>query len=303
MKRGDCVIYESTVYPGATEEICIPVLEVESGLTLNKDFHVGYSPERINPGDPERRLTNIKKITSGSCEEALDRVDDLYARIIEAGTFRTSSIKVAEAAKVIENTQRDLNIALMNELAIIFEKMGIDTASVLNAATTKWNFIPFKPGLVGGHCIGVDPYYLTYKAQELGYNPEIILAGRKINDGMSSYIADRVESLASCENIDPANARALVLGYTFKENCPDIRNTKVKDLVKILKNRFSEVSIYDPWVDSSELSGEEKRDFISLLDNNERYDVVILAVAHRIFLIWGSKGLKNFAKLRLFYLT
>ena len=295
LKQGDIVVYESTVYPGATEEFCVPFLEQQSGLKLNKDFYVGYSPERINPGDKEHRLPTILKVTSGSTPEVADYVDAVYRSIITAGTHKASSIKVAEAAKVIENTQRDVNIALVNELAMIFERVGIDTEEVLEAAGTKWNFLPFRPGLVGGHCIGVDPYYLTYKAQQLGYNPEMILAGRRINDNMSIYIASRIVKLMLTNGMQPLKSRVLVLGLTFKENCPDVRNTKVIDIVRELKTYGSRVDVHDPWADA-EIAKEEYR--VDLLSNPEKgaYDVVVLAVAHREFRDLGSDGIRAYGK-------
>jgi len=256
IKRDDIIIYESTVYPGATEEICVPILEQVSGLTFNTDFFVGYSPERINPGDKEHRVTNIFKITSGSTPETADTVDALYNVIITAGTHKASSIKVAEAAKIIENTQRDVNIALINELAILFNKLNIDTEEVLLAAGTKWNFLPFKPGLVGGHCISVDPYYLTHKAQAVGYNPEIILAGRRLNDNMGCYIASQVIKLMLKKSIHITKARILIMGLTFKENCPDIRNTRVVDIINEFKTYGAQVDVYDPWVDPKETEHE-----------------------------------------------
>lgn len=280
LKKGDIVIYESTVYPGATEEVCVPVLEKVSGLTFNKDFFAGYSPERINPGDKEHRVTTIKKVTSGSTPEIADEVDALYADIITAGTHKASSIKVAEAAKVIENTQRDLNIALMNELSMIFARLGIDTHEVLAAAGTKWNFLPFKPGLVGGHCIGVDPYYLTHKAQAVGYHPEIILAGRRVNDNMGPYAAAELVKCMIKAGQTIANARVLILGLTFKENCPDLRNTRVIDVVKELEEFGCQVDVADCWADNEEAKHEYG---ITLTDEfaNDAYDAVILAVPHQ----------------------
>ncbi len=281
LKPGDVVIYESTVYPGATEEICVPVLEEVSGLAFNRDFFVGYSPERINPGDRAHRLETIVKITSGSTPEAAAFVDALYRTVVQAGTHRAPSIRVAEAAKVIENTQRDLNIALVNELAMLFHRLGLDTTDVLEAAGTKWNFLPFRPGLVGGHCIGVDPYYLTHKAQEVGHHPEIILAGRRINDGMGRYVAGEVVKLMNRKRILAAGARVLVLGLAFKENCPDLRNTKVIDLVRELEEFGAEVTVHDPWVDAGEARAEYG---IVLADAPGRgYDAVVLAVAHDEF--------------------
>jgi len=284
LKKDDIVIYESTVYPGATEEECIPVLEKFSGLKFNEDFYCGYSPERINPGDKEHTVTKIPKVTSGSTPEIGQKVDDLYSSIITAGTHLAPSIKVAEAAKVIENSQRDINIAFVNELAIIFNKLDIDTEAVLEAAGTKWNFLPFRPGLVGGHCIGVDPYYLTYKAQEVGYNPEIILAGRRLNDNMGIYVANQVLKLMILKEHRIAGAKVLVLGITFKENCPDIRNSRVIDVIRELQEFGTDVEVYDPWAESSEVQREYG---ISLIDHSEliiqNYDVVVLAVAHNEF--------------------
>jgi len=295
IKKNDFVVYESTVYPGATEEVCIPIIEEGSGLTLNKDFYAGYSPERINPGDKEHRVTNILKVTSGSTPEAADLIDEVYKSIITAGTHKTSSIKVAEAAKVIENTQRDLNIALVNELAIIFNRLGIDTEEVLQAAGTKWNFLPFRPGLVGGHCIGVDPYYLTYKAQEIGYTPEIILAGRRINDRMGEYIASRVTQQMMSKKIHVVDSNILILGLAFKENCPDLRNSRVIDIVKELKRYHANVDVYDPWVNPEE-SIEEYN--ITLIDKLQpgNYDAVILAVAHHQFKELGIDHIKSLCK-------
>ena len=282
LKPGDLVIYESTVYPGATEEVCVPVLERESGLRFNRDFHCGYSPERINPGDRTHRLPDIRKVTSGSTPEAAARVDALYARIITAGTFLAESIRVAEAAKVIENTQRDLNIALVNELALIFDRMGIDTLSVLEAAGTKWNFLPFRPGLVGGHCIGVDPYYLTHKAEAIGYHPQIILAGRRINDRMGSHVAERLVKEMIRRAIPVHGARVLVLGLTFKENCPDLRNTRIVDLVAELEEYETRVDVVDPMVDP-----EQARAAYGIASHRSApgsgYDAIVLAVAHDAF--------------------
>lgn len=297
LKAGDIVIYESTVYPGATEEICVPVLEDVSGLKFNVDFFCGYSPERINPGDKEHRLPSIKKVTSGSTSFIAKMVDDLYAQIITAGTYMASSIKVAEAAKVIENTQRDLNIALMNELSLIFNKLGIDTLEVLQAAGTKWNFLPFRPGLVGGHCIGVDPYYLTNKAQQVGYYPEVILAGRRINDGMSAYVADQLIKLMLRKNIPVLGGRVLVLGLTFKENCPDIRNTKVVDVVNELKNYNIAVDIYDPWIDVNEAKSEYGLTCLSSEPIKGAYDAIVLAVGHSQFVALGEVGIKSFGRV------
>ena len=282
LKKGDVVVFESTVYPGATEEVCVPIMEAGSGLTFNQDFYIGYSPERINPGDKEHRVTNILKVTSGSTPEVADYVDALYASIITAGTHKASSIKVAEAAKVIENTQRDVNIALINELALIFDKLGIDTLEVLEAAGTKWNFLPFRPGLVGGHCIGVDPYYLTHKAQEIGYHPEIILAGRRINDGMGSHVVQRVVKLMTQSRIHAVDARVLILGFTFKENCPDLRNTRVIDIIKEFNDYHADVDVYDPWVNADELEHEYGIRPIDKLADGQ-YDAIVLAVAHDQF--------------------
>ncbi|WP_407578642.1 Vi polysaccharide biosynthesis UDP-N-acetylglucosamine C-6 dehydrogenase TviB [Citrobacter koseri] len=282
IKKNDIVIYESTVYPGATEEVCIPVLEKTSGLTFNKDFFAGYSPERINPGDKEHRVTTIKKITSGSTPEVAEIVDQLYKSIIIAGTHKASSLQVAEAAKVIENTQRDLNIALINELAVIFNKLGIDTEEVLKAAGTKWNFLPFRPGLVGGHCIGVDPYYLTHKAQAIGYHPEVILAGRRINDSMSKYIASQLVKAMIKKRILVDGAKVLIMGLTFKENCPDLRNTKVVDIVAELKDYNIAVDIFDPWVSPIDAKHEYNIDVMTSLPS-EKYDAAIFAVAHYQF--------------------
>jgi len=293
LQKGDIVVYESTVYPGATEEFCVPLLEKDSGLEMNKDFYVGYSPERINPGDKQHRLPSILKVTSGSTPEAADFIDTVYQSIITAGTHKTSSIKVAEAAKVIENTQRDVNIALVNELAMIFERVGIDTEEVLEAAGTKWNFLPFRPGLVGGHCIGVDPYYLTYKAQQLGYHPQMILAGRRINDNMSLYVASRVIKRMLRKGIQPQGSRVLVLGLTFKENCPDLRNTKVVDIVKELSSYGAQVDVHDPWVDATEAKQEYGLDLVSSPDKGA-YDGVIVAVAHDEFRALGARGIRGF---------
>ena len=282
LNKGNIVIYESTVYPGATEEECVPILERESGLKFNKDFFCGYSPERINPGDKEHTLTKIKKVTSGSTPDVAKFVDDLYSEIIEAGTFLASSIKVAEAAKVIENAQRDINIAFVNELSIIFNKLKIDTKSVLDAASTKWNFLPFQPGLVGGHCIGVDPYYLTHKAIEVGYNPEMILAGRRLNDGMGSYVADQVSKLMTKKRIHVVGSKVLIMGLTFKENCPDLRNTRVVDLINGLKEFDCQVDVFDPWVDKDEANNEYG---ITPIDKpmKDAYDAIVLTVAHQEF--------------------
>ena len=295
LKKGDIVIYESTVYPGATEEICVPILERQSGLVFNKDFYCGYSPERINPGDKERRVTTIKKVTAGSTPEVATEVDELYKEIITAGTHKAASIKVAEAAKVIENTQRDVNIALINELALIFNKLEIDTESVLEAAGTKWNFLPFRPGLVGGHCIGVDPYYLTHKALEVGYNPEMILAGRRLNDSMGSYVADQVSKLMTKKRIHVVDANVLIMGLTFKENCPDLRNTRVVDLVEEFEGFNCNVDVYDPWVDKDEAVHEYG---IKPIDQpvEGKYDAILLAVAHDEFKELSLKQIKAFGK-------
>ena len=292
LQKGDIVIYESTVYPGCTEEDCVPVLEQSSGLVFNKDFFCGYSPERINPGDKEHTVSKIKKVTSGSTDEIAQVVDDLYKSIITAGTFKATSIKVAEAAKVIENSQRDINIAFVNELAKIFNKLNIDTHDVLAAASSKWNFLPFKPGLVGGHCIGVDPYYLAQKAQEVGYHPEIILSGRRMNDSMGAYIASEVVKLMVAKEIPVKGAKTLLLGITFKENCPDIRNTKAIDVYNELKAFHMDIDLYDPWANAAEV----KREFDVELKTsiaNEKYDTIILAVAHKQFLSLDLKSLKN----------
>lgn len=295
LKVGDVVIYESTVYPGATEEECIPILERMSGLTFNQDFYAGYSPERINPGDKEHRVTTILKVTSGSTPAAADFVDQLYASIIIAGTHKAESIKVAEAAKVIENTQRDLNIALINELAVIFNKMGIDTEAVLKAAGTKWNFLPFRPGLVGGHCIGVDPYYLTYKAQAIGYHPEVILAGRRINDNMGRYVVSELVKVMLNRRLHVNGARVLVMGLTFKENCPDIRNTKVVDIIEELNSYGVITDVFDPWVNAME--AEHEYGIIPIQQPRQgNYDAIILAVAHEQFRALGADGVKALAK-------
>ncbi len=293
LSKGDIVIYESTVYPGATEEVCVPILEKISGLTFNRDFFCGYSPERINPGDKEHRLTDIVKVTSGSTPEIAKRVDSLYKTIISAGTFPASSIRVAEAAKVIENTQRDVNIALINELSLIFNKLGINTSEVLQAAGTKWNFLPFTPGLVGGHCIGVDPYYLTHKAQEVGYHPNMILAGRRLNDNMGKYIASRVIKLMLQKHIEVSRARILVMGLTFKENCPDLRNTKVVDIISEFFDYGISVDVYDPWVDSKEAQQEYNLNLVTHLEESS-YDALVLAVAHHQF---KSMSILDFRKL------
>jgi UDP-N-acetyl-D-galactosamine dehydrogenase len=295
LKKGDIVIYESTVYPGCTEEDCVPVLENYSGLKFNQDFFCGYSPERINPGDKEHRVTTIKKVTAGSTPEIADLVDALYNEIVTVGTHKAESIKVAEAAKVIENTQRDLNIALINELALIFNKMGIDTEAVLKAAGSKWNFLPFRPGLVGGHCIGVDPYYLTHKAQSIGYNPEIILAGRRLNDSMGTYVVSQLVKAMTKKHIQVEGARILVMGLTFKENCPDLRNTRVVDIVSELKEYNCDVDVYDPWV-----SVEEARHEYGIMPiakaYPESYDAIVLAVAHQQFKNMGAAAIRAFGK-------
>ena len=295
LSAGDIVVYESTVYPGATEEACIPVLEKVSGLTFNQDFYAGYSPERINPGDKLHRVTNILKITSGSTPEVADYVDQVYNLVIEAGTHKAASIKVAEAAKVIENTQRDVNIALINELALIFNKMGIDTEAVLEAAGTKWNFLPFRPGLVGGHCIGVDPYYLTHKAQSMGYHPEIILAGRRLNDGMGAYVVTQLVKAMLKKRIQVEDAKVLILGLSFKENCPDIRNTRIIDIVNELKEYHIQADVYDPWVDVSEAEHEYGITPVQTLENG-KYDAVILAVAHQQFKVMGADAIRALGK-------
>jgi UDP-N-acetyl-D-galactosamine dehydrogenase len=293
--KGDIVVYESTVYPGCTEEYCLPIIEQLSGLKFNRDFFAGYSPERINPGDKAHRLTTIKKVTSGSTPEVADVVDAVYASIIAAGTHKAPSIQVAEAAKVIENTQRDLNIALINELSLIFERLGIDTQDVLEAAGTKWNFLKFTPGLVGGHCIGVDPYYLTSKAEEIGYHPEMILAGRRLNDGMALHVALRVVKLMIKRSIQPAGARALVLGLTFKENCPEVRNTKVADVVAELKAYGVNVDVHDPWVDPAE-AREEYGIEVTGKPAAGTYDAVVIAVAHREFVALGAEGIHAYGR-------
>ncbi len=295
LDKEDIVIYESTVYPGATEEVCVPILEQQSGLQFNKDFYCGYSPERINPGDKEHRITTIKKVTSGSTPEVATQVDSLYRQIIIAGTHKASSIKVAEAAKVIENTQRDVNIALINELAIIFNKLDIDTEAVLEAAGTKWNFLPFRPGLVGGHCIGVDPYYLTHKSIEAGYTPEMILAGRRLNDNMGHYIADQVSKLMIKKRINIVNSNILIMGLTFKENCPDIRNTRVVDLVEEFKSFGCNVDVYDPWVNKEEAIYEYNIKPINKPIGG-KYDTVLLAVAHDEFKILSLDQIKSYGK-------
>lgn len=295
LTRGNVVIYESTVYPGTTEEVCVPVLERISGLTYNAEFFVGYSPERINPGDKEHRVTSIKKVTSGSTPEIANLVDDLYSEIVTAGTYKAESIKVAEAAKVIENTQRDLNIALINELAMIFNKIGIDTEAVLRAAETKWNFLPFRPGLVGGHCIGVDPYYLTYKAQSIGYHPEIILAGRRLNDGMGAYVASQLVKAMLKKRLHVEGSRVLVMGLTFKENCPDLRNTRVIDIIKELNEYNIKVDVYDPWVNATD--AEHEYGLSPVVEPAIRtYDAVVLAVGHEQFKKLGATGIREYTK-------
>ncbi|RLP22101.1 nucleotide sugar dehydrogenase [Mesorhizobium sp. YM1C-6-2] len=296
LREGGVVIYESTVYPGCTREVCVPLLEELSGLTLNEGFHVGYSPERANPGDRQHRLTTITKVTSGSTPEAADAIDALYGSIVRAGTHKASSIEVAEAAKVIENTQRDLNIALMNELAIIFSRLGIDTLEVLAAAQTKWNFLPFRPGLVGGHCIGVDPYYLTHKAQEAGYHPEVILAGRRINDGMGRYVADQVARLMMKRGFPVVGSRILVMGLAFKENCPDIRNSKAIDIVRELKQFNAEVDVWDPWISAETCREEADLDSLCGPPAPGVYDAVVVAVAHREFVEAGAAGVRALGK-------
>jgi len=295
IKRGDVVVYESTVYPGATEEVCLPIIEKVSGLKFNTDFFAGYSPERINPGDKSHRLATITKVTSGSTPAVADLVDRLYGSIITAGTYKASSIRVAEAAKVIENTQRDLNIALINELSLIFERLGIDTEEVLRAAGTKWNFLPFRPGLVGGHCIGVDPYYLTFKAQEIGYHPEIILAGRRINDSMGEVVVDRVVKLMTYRKMHIVDSNVLILGLAFKENCPDIRNTRVVDLVRELKRYHANVDVHDPWVHAPDAIEEYG---LALVDSppEKHYDAIILAVAHDQFRTMGIDAIRALGK-------
>jgi len=295
LRKGDVVIYESTVYPGATEEVCIPILEQESGLVFNRDFYAGYSPERINPGDHEHRLPTIVKITSGSTPEIAEFVNNLYGTIITAGTFKASSIKVAEAAKVIENTQRDVNIALINELALIFNRLGIDTLEVLKAAGTKWNFLPFRPGLVGGHCIGVDPYYLTHKAQEVGYHPEMILAGRRLNDDMGRYIASQTVKLMLKKRIHVADANILIMGLTFKENCPDLRNTRVVDIIDELISYGANIEVFDPWADPDEAKAYYGVTMIDTLPVNH-YDGVVLAVAHKEFMELNGTDFKKICR-------
>jgi len=292
MPQGAVVIYESTVYPGATEEVCVPVLEKFSGKTFNTDFFCGYSPERINPGDKEHRLPTIRKVTSGSTHEVAEAVDELYAQIISAGTHKASSIKVAEAAKVIENTQRDVNIALMNELSLIFHRLDIDTLEVLQAAGTKWNFLPFRPGLVGGHCIGVDPYYLTHKAQEVGYHPEVILAGRRINDNMAQHVADETVKLMLRKGLNVLGSKILVLGLTFKENCPDVRNTKVVDIIRSLRAYNAHVDIFDPWINVADAEHEYGLQCLTQLPAPGEYAAIVLAVGHQQFVAMGEVGIK-----------
>ncbi len=295
LSRGNVVVFESTVYPGCTEEVCVPILEQASGLVFDRDFHVGYSPERINPGDRDHRLADIVKVTSGSSPQAAGFIDALYASIVSAGTHRAPSIKVAEAAKVIENTQRDLNIALVNDLAMLFNRLGIDTLDVLEAAGTKWNFLPFRPGLVGGHCIGVDPWYLTHKAQEVGHHPDMILAGRRTNDGMGGYVASRVVQLMVRKGIDPAQARVLVLGLAFKENCPDLRNTRVADLVAALRDSGARVDVHDPWVDAALARSTYGIDMVGEPESGA-YDAVVVAVGHRQFHALGADGVRRLGR-------
>jgi UDP-N-acetyl-D-galactosamine dehydrogenase len=295
LKKGDVVVYESTVYPGCTEEVCVPILERVSGLKFNKDFFAGYSPERINPGDKQHRLTTIRKVTSGSTPAVAEFVDTLYRSIVEAGTHRASTIRVAEAAKVIENTQRDVNIALINELALILNRMGIDTEEVLLAAGSKWNFLPFRPGLVGGHCIGVDPYYLTHKAQAIGYHPEMILAGRRINDNMGTYVAQQIAELMIKRRIQVCDARILVMGLTFKENCPDVRNTKIVDVVRELEKFGSRVDIHDPWADPEEARHEYGVRLVRKLRPGT-YDAIVMGVAHEQFRKMGIARIRELAR-------
>jgi len=295
LNQDDVVIFESTVYPGATEEVCVPILEKVSGLKFNQDFFAGYSPERINPGDKQHRLPAIKKITSGSTPEIADFVDHLYQTIITAGTHKTSSIRVAEAAKVIENTQRDVNIALINELAMLFNKLELDTEEILEAAGTKWNFLPFRPGLVGGHCIGVDPYYLTFKAEEVGYRPEIILAGRRLNDDMGAYVVNQVVHLMTQRRIHIVDSKVLVMGLTFKENCPDLRNTRVIDIINEFKSLHANVDVYDPWVDIDEARKEYDVTVVNEPEQNS-YDAIILAVPHKQFKALGAKSIRSYGK-------
>ncbi|MET0012455.1 MAG: Vi polysaccharide biosynthesis UDP-N-acetylglucosamine C-6 dehydrogenase TviB [Sedimenticola sp.] len=295
LSPGDIVIYESTVYPGATEEVCVPILEKGSGLVFNKDFFAGYSPERINPGDKEHRVSTILKVTSGSTPEVAGRVDQLYRQVITAGTHLASSIRVAEAAKVIENTQRDVNIALINELSMIFNRLGIDTLEVLEAAGTKWNFLPFRPGLVGGHCIGVDPYYLTHKAQEIGFHPAMVLAGRRTNDGMGAYITSQIVKEMIKRNIPVGGGRILILGLTFKENCPDLRNTRIVDIIEEFNSYNADVDVYDPWVNPQE--AEEEYGITPIVKPEPgTYDAVVMAVAHREFVEMGSEAIRALGK-------
>ncbi len=296
LSRGAVVVYESTVYPGCTEGVCVPILEAVSGLKVNEDFFVGYSPERINPGDRERRLETIVKVTSGSTPEAAAAVDALYREVVPVGTHLAPSIMVAEAAKVIENTQRDLNIALMNELAIIFHKMGLDTNEVLAAAGTKWNFLPFRPGLVGGHCIGVDPYYLTYRAEEIGYHPQVILAGRRINDGMGEHLAGRVARLMMQRGFPVVGSRILVMGLTFKENCPDVRNTRVVDVIAALREFHAEIDVWDPWVDRDEARREFGIELLEAMPEPGSFDAVVLAVGHREFAALGAERVRGMGR-------
>ncbi len=295
LSADDIVIYESTVYPGATEEVCVPILSEQSGLVFNQNFFVGYSPERINPGDKEHGVTTIQKVTAGSTPETADFVDDLYKAIITAGTYKASSVMVAEAAKVIENTQRDVNIALINELAMIFKRMNIDTEEVLRAAGTKWNFLPFRPGLVGGHCIGVDPYYLTHKAIELGYHPEMILAGRRINDAMGSYVVEQITRLMTQSRIHIVDSNILIMGLTFKENCPDLRNTRVTDIINNFSELHANIDVYDPWVDADETFEEYGFRPIKEPQMNH-YDAIVLAVSHRQFIDMGVEAVRKFGK-------
>ena len=297
LNHGNVVIYESTVYPGATEEVCVPILERTSKLTFNKDFTVGYSPERINPGDKQHRLPNIKKVTAGSTPETANIVDKLYQTIITAGTYKVSSIRVAEAAKIIENTQRDVNIALVNELAMLFHKLDLDTEEILKAAGTKWNFLPFRPGLVGGHCIGVDPHYLTHKAREVGYHPEIILAGRRLNDGMGAHIVEQVTRIMAEKRIHVVDAKILVMGLTFKENCPDVRNTRVINIIEEFKYRHANVDVYDPWVDAEVATKEYDINLVEHPKTNT-YDAIILAVSHLLFKEQGIKVIRSFGKAK-----
>jgi UDP-N-acetyl-D-galactosamine dehydrogenase len=294
--KGDIVIYESTVYPGATEEDCAPILAEVSGLKINEDFFLGYSPERINPGDKEHRVADILKVTSGSTPEAAEFIDALYRKVIRAGTYRASSIRVAEAAKVIENTQRDVNIALINELALIFNRLGLDTIEVLEAAGTKWNFLPFRPGLVGGHCIGVDPYYLTHKSQEIGYHPAMILAGRRINDGMGLFVAAQVVRFMSRKGINLPGSRILILGITFKEDCPDVRNTKVVDVIHELREFGAEVDVYDPWAEPGEVREEYGIEILTDKPANGHYDGIVLAVSHRQFIEMSIESIHALGK-------